>query len=818
MQLPNMTGGKIEPTMAVVVGVESHSGGSGDHRHGGYTVENHSHHSGSNSSDSKLVTPTMVMIEPSSSSVRSGMSTYATDAATRAQPITDCHTAVDSAMSTLTLGTHVTLQSNRSITGIGAGMSYQEDQLTVDSQQQLHHPQHLQQQQRQPSVLVVLLLVDQVSRQFELLRLNFFHPSSVQVADILSHVPTSVQQPGIRQQYYLGVCDPFNMTSSTQSNNGGSSSRHRHRNRHRPSALLDPDAYLSDLISNRSGSVGGSDSQSAIHNEAHDTSRTVLLLVALPEGLTVETCVRQGRLIYRHSRVARLLQSSGVPLPEPSRGSSHRTSVGADEQTTAAETVSSGATVSTRTMPSTVAGTAATSIGNSNNTTGASPIVRRVYTEALLVPQVDSDSEKEDEPSMPLPRSESRPAISTQQESVSSGTNGAQHPSYFNEGVTRNTAPIETPESSAMLDAMEAPRIPNFALNNDCMLVKPKMSVFNQDSENRQLASQDHIPQLLGNHTAQHQLLGSRPLHSSTLNNMIVEEDEEDLEEKEENATEIEPPRDLLQRHDQGFNHGSTNESQNHREKENSVHSRGQSCHSRGQSCHSRGQSSHSRGLSSVASSKGTISCCSTTDGSSIGGGSSVGTGSKGTSKKHKKSSRSKKRKKRFTSIPLSVGGLAKLADSNVVNKSGPSPSSNLSGPGSLDYRAVEADIIKFIQEDLFKKGPALIRLASHSALTYKKLVKKRKNASASGGATRRTRTFPEELRSQHGCMGASELTVAKWMEPIRQRYAEEGLSFADFYTLAGGTLTVLCRRGNHGWDEFLTTALLAFLEIFYII
>jgi hypothetical protein len=186
--------------------------------------------------------------------------------------------------------------------------------------------------------------------------------------------------------------------------------------------------------------------------------------------------------------------------------------------------------------------------------------------------------------------------------------------------------------------------------------------------------------------------------------------------------------------------------------------------------------------------------------------------------------------------LPTATSKVTPLDVSPIVASSTPV------GPGMLNYKAVEVDIVKFIHEDLYKKGPAVIRLASHSAVTYKKLVAKRQqsnrldhssstamvnntsgnrsnNNSSSSRASqssvfsttltnsfnndsstnlqrrrivstsRRTRTFPEELRwtQNAGCMGATELTVAKWMEPIRRKYASLGLSYADFYTLAGG-------------------------------
>lgn len=95
-----------------------------------------------------------------------------------------------------------------------------------------------------------------------------------------------------------------------------------------------------------------------------------------------------------------------------------------------------------------------------------------------------------------------------------------------------------------------------------------------------------------------------------------------------------------------------------------------------------------------------------------------------------------------------------------------------------VDYKAVSRDIA-----DLIKKepdwGPTMIRLAWHSSGTYDK---KTKTGGSSGGTIR----FKSEL--DHGGNAGLEGTAVKWLEPIYDKYAADGLSHADLYTLAGGT------------------------------
>ena len=100
-----------------------------------------------------------------------------------------------------------------------------------------------------------------------------------------------------------------------------------------------------------------------------------------------------------------------------------------------------------------------------------------------------------------------------------------------------------------------------------------------------------------------------------------------------------------------------------------------------------------------------------------------------------------------------------------------------------VDYKAVASDI-----SDLVKTnpdwGPTLVRLAWHSSGTYDKMSK----TGGSGGGTIR---FKEELA--HGGNAGLAETAVKWMEPVHDKYADAGLSYADLYTLAGGISSLNC-------------------------
>ena len=97
---------------------------------------------------------------------------------------------------------------------------------------------------------------------------------------------------------------------------------------------------------------------------------------------------------------------------------------------------------------------------------------------------------------------------------------------------------------------------------------------------------------------------------------------------------------------------------------------------------------------------------------------------------------------------------------------------------GALDYKAVSQDIAQLLKKNP-DWGPTLVRLAWHSSGTYDAMSK----TGGSGGGTIR---FKEEL--VHGGNAGLASTAVKWLEPIHKKYAKAGLSYADLYTLGGGT------------------------------
>jgi catalase (peroxidase I) len=94
-----------------------------------------------------------------------------------------------------------------------------------------------------------------------------------------------------------------------------------------------------------------------------------------------------------------------------------------------------------------------------------------------------------------------------------------------------------------------------------------------------------------------------------------------------------------------------------------------------------------------------------------------------------------------------------------------------------VDYKAVAADIASLIVK-IPDWGPTLVRLAWHSSGTYDKMLN---NGGSSGGTIR----FKEELA--HGGNAGLADTAVSWMEPIYDKYKDQGLSYADLYTLGGG-------------------------------
>jgi len=98
----------------------------------------------------------------------------------------------------------------------------------------------------------------------------------------------------------------------------------------------------------------------------------------------------------------------------------------------------------------------------------------------------------------------------------------------------------------------------------------------------------------------------------------------------------------------------------------------------------------------------------------------------------------------------------------------------------ALDYKAVASDISELVMSDP-DKGPTLVRLAWHSSGTYDKLSK-------TGGSGLGTIRFKEELA--HGGNAGLASTAIVWLEPLKKKYGA-ALSYADLYTLAGGTVNV---------------------------
>ena len=105
-----------------------------------------------------------------------------------------------------------------------------------------------------------------------------------------------------------------------------------------------------------------------------------------------------------------------------------------------------------------------------------------------------------------------------------------------------------------------------------------------------------------------------------------------------------------------------------------------------------------------------------------------------------------------------------------------PSPAN---AAASVDYKSVATDISSLLKADI-DKAPTLIRLAWHSSGTYDKMSK-------DGGSGPGTIRFKEELA--HGGNAGLAETAVPWLEPIHEKYADAGLSYADLYTLGGGML-----------------------------
>jgi Peroxidase len=100
----------------------------------------------------------------------------------------------------------------------------------------------------------------------------------------------------------------------------------------------------------------------------------------------------------------------------------------------------------------------------------------------------------------------------------------------------------------------------------------------------------------------------------------------------------------------------------------------------------------------------------------------------------------------------------------------------------SVDYKAVAKGIAALVKE-VPDRGPTLVRLAWHSSGTYDKMLK-------DGGSAGGTIRFKEELA--HGGNAGLAATAVEWMDPIQKKYADQGLSYADLYTLGGGAYRII--------------------------
>jgi Peroxidase len=116
------------------------------------------------------------------------------------------------------------------------------------------------------------------------------------------------------------------------------------------------------------------------------------------------------------------------------------------------------------------------------------------------------------------------------------------------------------------------------------------------------------------------------------------------------------------------------------------------------------------------------------------------------------------------------------------------------SGAASVDYKAVSADIAALVKANP-NWGPTLVRLAWHSSGTYDKETK----TGGSGGGTIR---FSSELA--HGGNAGLGATAVEWLEPIHKKYEADGLSYADLYTLGGGTFLLMKSCGLR--SEYVVT------------
>ncbi|GAX18606.1 hypothetical protein FisN_10Hh187 [Fistulifera solaris] len=113
---------------------------------------------------------------------------------------------------------------------------------------------------------IVLLLMDPVTRRFELLQLEFDSLNAT-VNDILVQIPVSVTEEALREQKYVAICGPDAKEKS-------------------------PTEMLSSFCAGNG------------------------VLVAIPEGLQARECVRLATPILSDSKVTQMLKASGINASE----------------------------------------------------------------------------------------------------------------------------------------------------------------------------------------------------------------------------------------------------------------------------------------------------------------------------------------------------------------------------------------------------------------------------------------------------------------------------------------------------------------------
>ena len=113
-----------------------------------------------------------------------------------------------------------------------------------------------------------MLLMDPLSRRFELLQLEF-DSSRAKVSDLLTQIPLSVTEPALQAQPYVGV--------------------------------LDSSANLQECSTRLLEAIG-----------KPDTSKAKMVLVAKPKGLSTKETMRLTKPILTDAQVSKMVSVWGV--------------------------------------------------------------------------------------------------------------------------------------------------------------------------------------------------------------------------------------------------------------------------------------------------------------------------------------------------------------------------------------------------------------------------------------------------------------------------------------------------------------------------